>query len=319
MQLTRLMCPSNKYSIKCPDTMNPDGICVHNTANKASAMAEVSYMVGNNNRVSYHYAIDNYRIVQGIEENRNAWHSGDGTNGKGNRNKIAIEICHSTNPDISMFTASEMLTAKFIAYKLKEKGWGIERVSKHQDYSGKYCPHKTLDLGWERFLNLIRTELGQVQTSSNEITYSTIQKGSQGNLVKIAQEKLIAKGYALTKYGADRDFGVETETAVKQLQRDAGLVVDGIIGVKTWAVLNSDFMRPNKIEYPGYLIKKGMSGDIIKKVQTRLIELGFSCGRSGADGIFGTNTYNAVIAFQKSNSLVVDGIVGINTWNKLFA
>lgn len=319
MQLTRLMCPSNKYSIKCPYSMNPDGICVHNTANKASAMAEVSYMVGNNNRVSYHYAIDNYRIVQGIEENRNAWHSGDGTSGKGNRNKIAIEICHSTNPDVSMFTASEMLTAKFIAYKLKEKGWGIERVSKHQDYSGKYCPHKTLDLGWERFLNLIRTELGQVQTSSNEITYSTIQKGSQGNLVKIAQEKLIAKGYALTKYGADGNFGVETETAVKQLQRDAGLVVDGIIGVKTWAVLNSDFMRPNKIEYPGYLIKKGMSGDIIKKVQTRLIELGFSCGRYGADGIFGTNTYNAVIAFQKSNSLVVDGIVGINTWNKLFA
>ena len=45
---------------------------------------------------------------------------------------------------------------KTFKVKLKEKGWGIERVSKHQDYSGKYCPHKTLDLGWERFLNLIR-------------------------------------------------------------------------------------------------------------------------------------------------------------------
>lgn len=318
MQLTRLMVPQNKWNIKCPYSMNPDGICVHNTANKASAMAEVSYMVGNNNRVSYHYAIDNYRIVQGIEENRNAWHSGDGTNGKGNRNKIAIEICHSINPDISMFTASEMLSAKFIAYKLKEKGWGIERVSKHQDYSGKYCPHKTLDLGWERFLNLIRAELGQVQISSNEITYSTIQKGSQGNLVKTAQEKLIAKGYNLPKYGADGDFGAETETAVKQLQRDAGLVVDGIIGVNTWAVLNSDFMKPNKPTYPGYLIKKGMSGDVVKKVQARLIELGFSCGISGADGIFGANTYKAIIAFQKANRLTVDGIVGINTWSKLF-
>lgn len=319
MQLTRLMVPQNKWNIKCPYSMNPDGICVHNTANKASAMAEVSYMVGNNNRVSYHYAIDNYRIVQGIEENRNAWHSGDGTNGKGNRNKIAIEICHSINPDISMFTASEMLAAKFIAYKLKEKGWGIERVSKHQDYSGKYCPHKTLDLGWERFLNLIRAELGQVQTSSNEITYSTIKRGSQGNLVKIAQEKMIQKGYLLTKFGADSDFGDETEAAVKQLQRDAGLVVDGIIGPKTWAVLNSDFMRPNKPEYPGYLIKQGQTSDDVGKVQARLIELGYNCGPAGADKKFGANTAKAVEKFQKDNGLVADKIVGPKTWDKLFA
>ena len=72
MQLTRLMVPQSKWGIKCPYPMNAEGICVHNTANKASAMAEISYMVGNDNEVSYHYAIDNERIVQGIEENRNA-------------------------------------------------------------------------------------------------------------------------------------------------------------------------------------------------------------------------------------------------------
>lgn len=60
-----------------------------------------------------------------------------------------------------MFNKAENLAAKFIAYLLKQKNWGIDRVSKHQDYSGKYCPHKTLDLGWERFLNLIRVELGE--------------------------------------------------------------------------------------------------------------------------------------------------------------
>lgn len=45
MQLTRLMVPASKFGIKCPYEMNADGICVHNTANKASAMAEISYMV----------------------------------------------------------------------------------------------------------------------------------------------------------------------------------------------------------------------------------------------------------------------------------
>lgn len=318
MQLTRLMVPENKYGIKCPYSMKPNGICVHNTANKASAMAEVSYMVGNNNKVSYHYAIDNQRIVQGIEENRNAWHAGDGTNGKGNRNKIAIEICHSINPDISMFTASEMLAAKFIAYLLKKYNWGIEEVSKHQDYSGKYCPHKTLDLGWERFLNLIRTELGQVLNTSNEITYSTIQKGSQGNLVRIAQEKLIAKGYSCGPDGIDGIFGKDTLSATEQLQRDAKIAVDGVIGPDTWAVLNSDFVKPNKPTYPGYLIKKGQISEDVGKVQARLIELGYSCGRCGVDNDFGKDTAKAVEKFQKDNGLVADKIVGPKTWNKLF-
>ena len=176
MKLTRLIVPSNKYNIKCPYSMKADGICVHNTANKASAMSEISYMVGNNNEVSYHYAVDDYRIVQGIEENRNAWHAGDGWNGKGNRNKIAIEICYSTG-NIEQFEKAEELTAKFIAYKLREKGWGIDKVSKHQDYMNKYCPHKTLDLGWERFLNLIRKELGQpvkVENKPKEPDYTGV-------------------------------------------------------------------------------------------------------------------------------------------------
>jgi len=160
MELTKVKCPQNKIEIKCPYKMNAEFIIVHNTANKVSAMAEISYMLGNNKYVSFHFAIDDKRIVQGIEENRNSWNSGDGRYGKGNRNGIAIEICYSKNGG-ELFTKAELLTAKFIAYKLKEKGWGIDKIKKHQDFNGKYCPHRTLDLGWQRFLNLIKIELGQ--------------------------------------------------------------------------------------------------------------------------------------------------------------
>ena len=48
------------------------------------------------------------------------------------------------------FINAEKLAAKFIAYKLNEKSWGIDKVKKHQDFS-KYCPHRTLDMGWIRF------------------------------------------------------------------------------------------------------------------------------------------------------------------------
>lgn len=158
MQITNVKCPENKYSIKCPYKMNPDGIVVHNTANDASAMSEISYMIGNNNKVSFHVAVDDERIVTGLPFNRNSWNAGDGTNGKGNRNKIAIEICYSKSGG-EKFEEAEDLAASYIAYILKEYNWGIEKVSKHQDYNGKYCPHRTLDLGWERFLNKIRSHL----------------------------------------------------------------------------------------------------------------------------------------------------------------
>ena len=160
LKVTRMLVPQNKYSKKCPFKMTPKGICVHNTANKASALSEASYMIRNNNAVSFHAAVDDYQVVECIPENRNAFHAGDGRNGNGNRNYYAVEICYSTG-DSAKFTQAEKNAAYYIACKLKEHGWGIDKVKKHQDFSGKYCPHKTLDLGWERFLNLIRGYLGQ--------------------------------------------------------------------------------------------------------------------------------------------------------------
>ena len=163
--IQNLVSPS-KYNIKCPYIMNPEFIVVHNTANDASAKNEVAYMINNNNKVSFHYAIDDKEIMQGIPENRNAWHAGDGGNGKGNRKGLSVEICYSKSGG-QRFLNAEKLAAKFIASKLKEKNWGIDKVKKHQDFSGKYCPHRTLDLGWDRFLKMVQTELNNLKGGSN--------------------------------------------------------------------------------------------------------------------------------------------------------
>ena len=65
------------------------------------------------------------------------------------------------------------------------------------------------------------------------------------------------------------------------------------------------------------VLKKGAQGNITKLIQERLISLGYDLGKYGADGDFGTATYNAVVKFQKANGLTPDGIVGQNTWRKL--
>lgn len=145
----------NKYALKCPHSMAPIGICVHNTANDASAINENAYMISNTHQTSFHYAVDDKEAVLGIPLTRNAWHAGDGNTGSGNRKHIGIEICYSKSGG-EKFDKAEDNAAELIAKLLKEFGWDISKVKKHQDFSGKYCPHRTLDLGWDRFLNKIK-------------------------------------------------------------------------------------------------------------------------------------------------------------------
>lgn len=167
-----LVSPS-KYSIKCPYAMTPKFIVIHNTANDASAVNEVKYMIGNNNYTGFHIAIDDKEGVQGIPLNRNSFNAGDGANGNGNRNGIAIEICYSKSGG-SRFTQAEKNTAEYVAYLLKQYGWGISKVKKHQDFNKGNCPHRTIDLGWQRFLNMVKDYMGKNPTPDQILTIGSI-------------------------------------------------------------------------------------------------------------------------------------------------
>lgn len=154
--------PPIKYSIKAPYTMVPQYITVHNTANDAPAANEIAYMINNNNQVSYHVAVDDKEVIQAIPFNRSAWHCGDGggsadpnAHKKGNRISIGVEICYSKSGGVRYGMAEEN-AVQYIAKLLKQYGWGIERVKKHQDWNGKYCPHRILaEERWNSFLKRI--------------------------------------------------------------------------------------------------------------------------------------------------------------------
>lgn len=161
MNIIKDFIAENKYSLKCPYLMVAEFIVVHNTANDASARDEIAYMKDSPLSTSYHFAVDDIEVRQAIPLDRNTWHAGDGNNGNGNRCGIAIEICYSKSGG-EKFNIAEENAAMLIAQLLKERGWGISRVKKHQDFSGKYCPHRTLDLGWERFINKIKNYMEEM-------------------------------------------------------------------------------------------------------------------------------------------------------------
>lgn len=71
------------------------------------------------------------------------------------------------------------------------------------------------------------------------------------------------------------------------------------------------------MDYPGVAFKQGDRGETIKLIQKKLNELGFNAGTE--DGVFGFNTKQATIEFQRSKGLTKDGIIGRITWNALFS
>ncbi len=290
--LRQLLVSESKFNIKCPYTMVAEGYCVHNTYNDAPAENEANYMRNNDKKASFHYVVDDKEVIQCILENRNAFHAGDGAGGNGNRKYIAVEICYSKSGG-EKFTKAEQNAAEFIAKGLKAKGWGIDRVKKHQDFSGKYCPHRTLDLGWERFLNLIRGYLGQATVSPSPSKPTTPPPQKKPKLT------------------VDGRWGINT---TKETQRFLKTIVDGIVSrqptsnrkylknafTDSWQFTSNYKGGSAMIKALQRLIGTTADGYFGKNsviaLQNFLIRNGYSVGKYGVDGVMG---YDTVCAWQK--------------------
>ena len=143
-----------------------------------------------------------------------------------------------------------------------------------------------------------------------------LYRGCTGDAVKTLQDKLNALGY--NSGNVDGIFGAKTYAAVTAFQKANSLGVDGIVGKLTWGKLYgvSPAMPVETTTVVGRpMVSYGSRGDAVRKLQELLNALGYDCG--SVDGIFGSKTKAAVLAFQKANGLGVDGIVGPLTWAKL--
>ncbi|MDY6937126.1 MAG: peptidoglycan-binding protein [Cyanobacteriota bacterium] len=141
-----------------------------------------------------------------------------------------------------------------------------------------------------------------------------LRQGSTGEDVKHVQNSLNDIYHHLDdlKLQVDGIFGPKTEAAVKKFQSDYGLVVDGIVGLRTWNRL-AEVRHP--IVTPGFpLLRKGSTGETVRRLQNLLNRRGYNLT---IDGIFGVRTEAAVKTFQNRNGLTVDGVVGPQTWEAL--
>ncbi|MCM3746511.1 N-acetylmuramoyl-L-alanine amidase [Paenibacillus pasadenensis] len=177
--------------------MQAETITIHNTGNaKSTAANERSWLTnpGNTRQASYHIVIDEREAVECIPLTEHAWHAGDGSGARsGNRTSIGIEICESGNYAKTLVNAAEL-----VAKMLQERGWGVDRLRRHFDWSGKICPRLMYDggkwTGWEAFKAMVHSKIKPEVKSVIEMVPKVVRK-SDGKLLaigKIEDGKLVA-------------------------------------------------------------------------------------------------------------------------------
>ena len=142
----------------------------------------------------------------------------------------------------------------------------------------------------------------------------TLAKGMKGDDVLAAQTLLAFYGYYTGPL--DGEFGSVMLTAVKQFQRRNELSVDGKIGPKTLAVLQSGTALGKTDPDPEQTLSIGKSGEAVKELQRALRDTYYYTGK--IDGIFGAEVLTAVKAFQNSAGLNADGKAGPRTLDALY-
>lgn len=131
-------------------------VTIHNTAEPLSAREErdrVDYR-RDQMSVSFHFAVDENEAVQLLPLNRHAWHAGDGEKGPGNTASIGIEICRSQcyGRDGELYRRAEANAVLLAAWLLDTYDLPSDALKKHEDWTGKHCPHRILDeQRWESF------------------------------------------------------------------------------------------------------------------------------------------------------------------------
>ena len=126
-------------------------------------------------------------------------------------------------------------------------------------------------------------------------------------MVRILQQALEASGNSPGTI--DSLFGTKTQAALRAFQRSARLPETSVANRDTWLAI-APF-----INYDNVYLRRGDRGMLVVILQTALYNAGFDPG--AIDGVFGTRTHNALVAFQRAKGLSPDGIAGRRTWAQL--
>lgn len=141
-----------------------------------------------------------------------------------------------------------------------------------------------------------------------------IRPGDRGPAVTEIRSVLAGLDLLVPSAPDSDEFDAHTERAVRAFQQSRGLSVDGRVGTETWRALDAARWRLGaRTLY--HSVPEPLTGEDIRSLQERLLEMGYDVGR--ADAIYGVRTARALAQFQREVGLIPDGTCGPHTLNSL--
>lgn len=196
-----------------------------------------------------------------------------------NHRYLSLEMCEPYGHNVAQFNSMYQKTVELAADICKRHGWNASNIVSHYWVSMTFR-----ETDHEDPIQFLK-DYGK----SWDTLVSDIQKAINGQSVSTT---VTAPATSATNSVSASVANLQAEL---NKQGFGNLAVDNIAGSKTLAACP--------------LLRQGARGNITAWAQSKL---GIS-----ADGIFGSQTKQAVLNFQKAHGLSADGIIGQNTWRKL--
>lgn len=241
-------------------------IVIHYVGAEGSAQQNAKYFSRADAKASAHYFVghadEDAKIYSSVNEADTAWHCGAKTYVHPecrNANSIGIELCCHKDAagkwyfdDLTVSMALELVKSLMVKHNIS-----ANHILRHYDVTHKICPEPfvrdaskwsefkaalvaepvALKYDFKSLQKLIKVEQDNIPGPITLAACPTLRKGNNGDVVKWMQRRLNYLNYSVGEYGADGDFGPDTDAAVRKYQKDQKLFVDGIVGKQTWSKL----------------------------------------------------------------------------------
>lgn len=235
-----------------PRNKKVNAIVIHHVAGNATVEAVGALFAKPERQASSNYGIGtDGRVACYVEEENRAWTTGSR---EIDNRAITFEVANCSGaPEWKVSDQALEATialcvdiCRRYGFKLNYTGDKNGNLHMHKWYQNTNCPGPYLESKFSYIAEEVNRRLGgeppaekkeEPKESGCTVTLDMLSKGSKGESVKALQILLIGNSYSCGKWGADGDFGADTEKAVKAFQKANGLDVDGIVGIATWSAL----------------------------------------------------------------------------------
>ena len=252
---------THKSNPRQNSTYNPSGkitkITIHHMSGNATIEGVGEWFAGASSGSSNYGVGTDGRIAMYVEENRRAWTSSNKAN---DYQAVTIEVANNTGApewkvsdkalESTIALCVDICRRNGIA-RLNYTGDKTGNLTMHKWFASTDCPGPYLESKFPYIAQEVNRRLnGETEqqpeskpvekpekVATYALTLPLLRKGDKGDPVKAMQNLLLANKIKLPRYGADGDFGGETEAGVIAFQKAVGIEADGVVGRDTMSKL----------------------------------------------------------------------------------